>query len=102
MTEEEAGIKKGCFPINGSQFYIKRYYIQLLIHYGKASDEDVRDIFDEFMKIAIKTDAYITKTKISSIRRCYEPFLETTFEGQIIDNTGTITKLGTPYYEYVG
>ena len=98
LKEEEAGIKKGSFPITSRGVYIKRYYIQLLIHYGKATDEDVKDIFDEFMKKALKTDAYITKTVVSPVRRYYEPFLNATYEGVVL---GEFTPV-TVYYEYVG
>lgn len=99
LTKEQAAIKKGSFPMTSGRVYLKRYYIQLLIHYGKATDQDVADVFEEFMKKATKTDVYISKTiDVSPVRRYYEPFLNATYEGVVL---GKFTPV-TAYYEYVG
>lgn len=103
LTKEQAELKRGKFPINSPDVYILKYYLQLLSYYGKACEEELKDIFDAFFSEMTKLPSvYVTLRSISKARRYYSAFLTETMEGAITDRVGTITKMGTMYYEYNG
>lgn len=103
LTKEQAELKRGKFPINSPDVYILKYYPQLLSYYGKACEEELKDIFDAFFSEMTKLPSvYVTLRSISKARRYYSAFLTETMEGAITDRVGTITKMGTMYYEYNG
>lgn len=103
LAKEQAELKRGKFPINSPDVYIIKYYPQLLSFYGKACEEELKDIFEDFFAEMTKLPSVgITLRSISKARRYYSAFLTETMEGAITDRVGTITKMGTMYYEYNG
>lgn len=103
LKEERADLRIGRFPLTSPKFYISRYYPKTLMYLGKASEEELVEIFDAFIREFTKLpSAFVTRTMISQVKRYYEPFLTTTTEGEITNHVGTITKRGVIYYEYIG
>ena len=103
LQEEQKALKQGRFPIDSPRVYILRYYPHLLSYYGKASDDEIQDIFEAFLLEMTKLPSvYVTHQRIASTRRYYSPFITGTMEGYVTDSGGLITKMGTMYYEYNG
>lgn len=103
LKEEQIALKQGKWKTSQYYFYIQKYFPQALSCYGKATENEIESIFIEFFKKMLNVDScYLGATAISKARRYYEPFLETSMEGHITDNIGTIKKMGTTYYEYIG
>ena len=103
LTKEQTALKRGEFPFNSPDFYIRRYYPQLLSYYGKACEEELKDIFKAFfIEMTGIQNVYVGSTGVSKAIRYYRAFLTETREGTITDRVGTIMKMGTTYYEYNG
>lgn len=103
LTEEQVELKRGKFPFNSPDFYTLRYYPHLLSYYGKACEEELKDIFKAFfVEMTGLQNVYVGSTGVSKARRYYRAFLTETMEGAVTDKVGTITKMGTMYYEYNG
>lgn len=103
LKDEQGGLIIKRFPMKSYYVYIRRYYPHLLSYYGKACEKELEDVFEAFfLEMTQQPSVYMGGTSVSRARHYYAPFLTETMEGAVHDRIGTITKMGTMYYEYKG